>query len=125
MAASKEVQLGKIILKPKQTLYSLTRQYHVTEAEVRKLNPNLEMKIGEEVVLPLDKITKYGASELVTTSTPKEVATPAPAQESSSVEKQRRLYLKENMKCSQETTILVLQSSLESVRKIFSHLILA
>ncbi|ADQ82464.1 LysM peptidoglycan-binding domain-containing protein [Riemerella anatipestifer] len=87
VAASKEVQLGKIILKPKQTLYSLTRQYHVTEAEVRKLNPNLEMKIGEEVVLPLDKITKYGASELVTTSTPKEVATPAPAQESSSVEK--------------------------------------
>ncbi|MDR7845802.1 LysM peptidoglycan-binding domain-containing protein [Riemerella anatipestifer] len=85
--SSKEVQLGKIILKPKQTLYSLTRQYHVTEAEVRKLNPNLEMKIGEEVVLPLDKITKYGATELVTTSTPKEVATPAPAQESSSVEK--------------------------------------
>lgn len=87
VAASKEIQLGKIILKPKQTLYSLTRQYHVTEAEVRKLNPNLEMKIGEEVVLPLNKITKYGASELVTTSTIKETATPAPAQESSSVEK--------------------------------------
>ncbi|WP_052911514.1 LysM peptidoglycan-binding domain-containing protein [Riemerella anatipestifer] len=85
--SSKEVQLGKIILKPKQTLYSLTRQYHVTEAEVRKLNPNLEMKIGEEVVLPLDKITKYGASELVTTSTVKEVATPTTTQENSSVEK--------------------------------------
>ncbi|MDY3433391.1 LysM peptidoglycan-binding domain-containing protein [Riemerella anatipestifer] len=87
VAASKEVQLGKIILKPKQTLYSLTRQYHVTEAEVRKLNPNLEMKIGEEVVLPLDKITKYGASELVTTSTTKETTAPNITQESSSVEK--------------------------------------
>ncbi|MBT0561874.1 amino acid ABC transporter substrate-binding protein [Riemerella anatipestifer] len=87
VAASKDVQLGKIILKPKQTLYSLTRQYHVTEAEVRKLNPNLEMKIGEEVVLPLDKITKYGASELVTTSTTKETTAPNITQESSSVEK--------------------------------------
>ncbi|MDY3537366.1 LysM peptidoglycan-binding domain-containing protein [Riemerella anatipestifer] len=85
--SSKEVQLGKIILKPKQTLYSLTRQYHITEAEVRKLNPNLEMKIGEEVVLPLDKITKYGASELVTTSTVKEISTPTTTQENSSVEK--------------------------------------
>ncbi|MDY3547926.1 LysM peptidoglycan-binding domain-containing protein [Riemerella anatipestifer] len=87
VVASKEVQLGKIILKPKQTLYSLTRQYHITEAEVRKLNPNLEMKIGEEVVLPLDKITKYGASELVTTSTVKEIAAPTATQENSSVEK--------------------------------------
>ncbi|MEJ8597658.1 LysM peptidoglycan-binding domain-containing protein [Riemerella anatipestifer] len=87
VAASKEVQLGKIVLKPKQTLYSLIRQYHITETEVRKLNPNLEMKIGEEVVLPLDKITKYGASELVTTSTVKEVATPTTTQENSSVEK--------------------------------------
>ncbi|MDY3317935.1 LysM peptidoglycan-binding domain-containing protein [Riemerella anatipestifer] len=83
--SSKEVQLGKIILKPKQTLYSLTRQYHVTEAEVRKLNPNLEMKIGEEVVLPLDKITKYGATELVTTT--KETTTPTTTQENSSAEK--------------------------------------
>ncbi|MRM82816.1 LysM peptidoglycan-binding domain-containing protein [Riemerella anatipestifer] len=83
--SSKEVQLGKIILKPKQTLYSLTRQYHVTEAEVRKLNPNLEMKIGEEVVLPLDKITKYGVTELVTTT--KETTTPTTTQENSSAEK--------------------------------------
>lgn len=50
---------GKIILQPKQTLYGITKQYHITEAELRRLNPNLEMKIGEEVVLPLDKINQY------------------------------------------------------------------
>lgn len=50
---------GKIILQPKQTLYGITKQYHITEKELRALNPNLEMKIGEEVVLPLDKLNKY------------------------------------------------------------------
>lgn len=53
-------KLGKIIIKPKQTLYGLTKQYRISEADLRKLNPNLEMKIGEEVVLPLDKIERFG-----------------------------------------------------------------
>lgn len=50
---------GKIILQPKQTLYGITKQYHITEKELRALNPNLEMKIGEEVLLPLGKLNKY------------------------------------------------------------------
>lgn len=53
-------KLGKITIKPKQTLYGLTKQYRISEADLRKLNPNLEMKIGEEVVLPLDKIERFG-----------------------------------------------------------------
>ncbi|MGC4129988.1 MAG: LysM peptidoglycan-binding domain-containing protein [Bergeyella sp.] len=55
-------KLGKIILKPKQTVYGITKQYKISEAELRKLNPNLDshMKIGDEVVLPLENINKYG-----------------------------------------------------------------
>lgn len=52
---------GAIILQPKQTIYGITKQYHISEADLRKLNPNLDnhMKIGDEVVLPLDNIKKY------------------------------------------------------------------
>lgn len=69
---------GKIILQPKQTLYGITKQYHITEAELRRLNPNLEMKIGEEVTLPLDKINQYAdqrAQTPVTTITSEGVNT--------------------------------------------------
>lgn len=65
-AAAKKVAtgaaLGKIVLQPKQTIYSITKQYHITEAELRSLNPNLDsnMKIGSEVVLPLKNIQSYG-----------------------------------------------------------------
>ncbi len=57
--------LGKIILKPKQTLYSITKQYHISTEELKKLNPNLESltKIGDEIVLPADAIKKYGDPE--------------------------------------------------------------
>lgn len=68
-------RLGKIKLQPKQTLYGITKQYHVTEAEVRNLNPDLKMQIGEDVVLPLDKIQKYGDSEYVATTTTEKVET--------------------------------------------------
>lgn len=60
-----EQALGKIYLQPKQTLYGLTRQYRISEAEIRKLNPNLGMKIGEEVILPQDKINKYADAKSV------------------------------------------------------------
>ena len=55
-------KLGKIYLQPKQTIYGITRQYKISEEELRKLNPNLEshMKVGEALVLPEDKIKKYG-----------------------------------------------------------------
>ena len=55
-------KLGKIYLQPKQTIYGITRQYKISEEELRKLNPNLEshMKVGEVLILPEDKIRKYG-----------------------------------------------------------------
>ena len=55
-------KLGKIYLQPKQTIYSITKQYKTTEAQLRKLNPDLDnhMKIGDAVVLPEENIKKYG-----------------------------------------------------------------
>ena len=68
-------QTGKIVLQPKQTLYGLTKQYHLSETEIRKLNPNLQMQIGEEIILPLENIRKYADSDAVAatsnTETPK------------------------------------------------------
>lgn len=53
---------GKIYLKPKQTIYGITKQYRISEEELRKLNPNLDnhLKIGDAVTLPEEKIRKYG-----------------------------------------------------------------
>lgn len=55
-------KLGKIYLQPKQTIYSITKQYKITEAQLRKLNPDLDnhMKIGDAVLLPEENIKKYG-----------------------------------------------------------------
>lgn len=69
-------QLGKIILQPKQTIYGITKQYRISETDLRKLNPELDshMKIGDEITLPLDSIKKYGSGQAqvaVTTSTTK------------------------------------------------------
>lgn len=61
-----EGKIGKIYLQPKQTLYGLTKQYRITEEEIRKLNPNLGMKIGEEVLLPQSKIDKYADAKATT-----------------------------------------------------------
>lgn len=54
-------KLGKIILQPKQTIYGITKQYHITETELRTLNPELDshLKIGDEVTLPAENIKKY------------------------------------------------------------------
>ncbi|WP_374458607.1 LysM peptidoglycan-binding domain-containing protein [Chryseobacterium taeanense] len=58
-------QLGKIVLQPKQTIYGITKQYRISETDLRKLNPELDshMKIGDEVTLPLESIKKYGANQ--------------------------------------------------------------
>ncbi|MCE3077140.1 LysM peptidoglycan-binding domain-containing protein [Chryseobacterium gwangjuense] len=69
-------QQGKIILQPKQTIYGITKQYHISETDLRKLNPDLEshMKIGDEIILPLESIKKYGGNQQqVATIAPKPV----------------------------------------------------
>ncbi|MCQ4036038.1 LysM peptidoglycan-binding domain-containing protein [Kaistella montana] len=65
--ATASVQLGKIVLQPKQTIYGITKQYQISEAELRRLNPELDshMKIGDEVVLPLANINKFGTAQNV------------------------------------------------------------
>src|SRR5574343_180345 len=49
---------GVIVLQPKQTIYGITKQYHITEADIRKLNPEKDskLKIGDEVMLPTENI---------------------------------------------------------------------
>lgn len=66
-------QLGKIVLQPKQTIYGITKQYRISETDLRKLNPELDshMKIGDEVTLPLESIKKYGANQQAVASTVK------------------------------------------------------
>ncbi|MCW3162151.1 LysM peptidoglycan-binding domain-containing protein [Chryseobacterium oryctis] len=69
-------QLGKIVLQPKQTIYGITKQYRISETDLRKLNPELDshMKIGDEITLPLDKIKKYGGEQAsVAVTAPKPV----------------------------------------------------
>ncbi|PIE50842.1 MAG: amino acid ABC transporter substrate-binding protein [Flavobacteriales bacterium] len=58
-------KLGAIIIEPKQTIYGITKKYHISEKELRKLNPNLDnqMKIGDKVALPLAKIKKYAKGQ--------------------------------------------------------------
>lgn len=74
-------KLGKIILQPKQTIYGITKKYHISESDLRALNPNLDanMKIGNEITLPSSLISKYAESEGVvksenTSETPEKVA---------------------------------------------------
>ncbi|MGO4708822.1 LysM peptidoglycan-binding domain-containing protein [Chryseobacterium sp. 2TAF14] len=70
---------GRIILQPKQTIYGITKQYRISETDLRKLNPELDshMKIGDEITLPLDSIKKYGGNQAVTTTETKPVETVA------------------------------------------------
>lgn len=58
-------QVGKIVLQPKQTIYGITKQYRISESDLRKLNPELDshMKIGDEITLPLESIKKYGGDQ--------------------------------------------------------------
>ncbi|MHA6696857.1 LysM peptidoglycan-binding domain-containing protein [Chryseobacterium sp. A301] len=61
---------GVIVLQPKQTIYGITKTYRISEADLRKLNPELDshMKIGDKVVLPLENIRKYGPESAVVVS---------------------------------------------------------
>lgn len=71
--------VGKIILQPKQTIYGITKQYRISETDLRKLNPELDshMKIGDEITLPLTSIKKYGGDQpTVTATSVKTVETP-------------------------------------------------
>lgn len=85
---STAAQLGKIVLQPKQTIYGITKQYQISEAELRRLNPELDthMKIGDEVVLPLENINKFGAGQAVAVR-PEEVKTVSAAEEVKKEEK--------------------------------------
>ena len=69
-------KLGKITLKPKQTIYGITKQYQISENELRGLNPELDskMKIGDVIILPLPNIQKFGDGQeevAVVTAAPK------------------------------------------------------
>lgn len=83
--AAESGKTGTITLQPKQTIYGITKQYHITESELRRLNPSLDsnMKIGDKVVLPLENIRKYGtesanaAPVVAVTETKTETKTPA------------------------------------------------
>lgn len=89
---------GTIMLQPKQTLYGITKQYHITEADIRKLNPNLQMQIGEVITLPIESIQKYADAGASVNSTPVSVAPPttipnATAQTSSSTKVDEGSYV--------------------------------
>jgi len=61
---AKSGKTGTITLQPKQTIYGITKQYQISEADLRKLNPELDShtKIGDKITLPLDNIQKFGSS---------------------------------------------------------------
>ncbi|GGG46377.1 amino acid ABC transporter substrate-binding protein [Epilithonimonas arachidiradicis] len=63
-SVTKTGKTGTITLQPKQTIYGITKQYQISEADLRKLNPELDshMKIGDKITLPLDNIQKFGGS---------------------------------------------------------------
>ncbi|WP_407403399.1 LysM peptidoglycan-binding domain-containing protein [Chryseobacterium sp.] len=65
-------KLGVIILQPKQTVYGITKQYKISETDLRKLNPELDshLKIGDEITLPLASIKKYGGNQQSATASP-------------------------------------------------------
>ena len=78
---------GTITLQPKQTVYGITKQYKISEADLRKLNPQLDsnLKIGDKITLPLDSIQKYSdASANVAQTTVVTETKPAKTQEATS-----------------------------------------
>lgn len=68
----KAKEFGKIVLQPKQTIYGITKQYKISESDLRKLNPDLDShtKIGDEITLPLDSIRKYGGTQTAVVEQP-------------------------------------------------------
>ena len=63
-SVAKTGKTGTITLQPKQTIYGITKQYQISESELRKLNPELDshMKIGDKITLPLENIQKFEGS---------------------------------------------------------------
>lgn len=80
--------IGKIVLQPKQTIYGITKQYRISETDLRKLNPELDshMKIGDEITLPLASIKKYGDQQTVVATKPVETTVEKTVAEVSAVE---------------------------------------
>lgn len=81
-AVPKNDAVGYIEVQPKQTIYGITRQYHITEAQLRALNPNLghSLQTGERLALPAANLQKYADKSTVPYSAPSEpakVAVPA------------------------------------------------
>jgi len=60
-------QLGYITLKPKETIYGISKQYRISETDLKALNPDLnnQMKVGSRIILPLENIKKYGNGVLL------------------------------------------------------------
>lgn len=83
---STSANLSMIVLQPKQTIYGITRQYHISEADLRKLNPELDshLKIGDEVTLPSDNVKKYADKNAFNKNFA--VTVPTPSAENPSVE---------------------------------------
>ncbi|KQT15487.1 amino acid ABC transporter substrate-binding protein [Chryseobacterium sp. Leaf404] len=75
-SAPKVKELGKIVLQPKQTIYGITKQYKISETDLRKLNPDLDAhtKIGDEITLPLESIKKYGGTQVAVAEQPVKTA---------------------------------------------------
>jgi len=87
---------GTIILQPKQTVYGITKQYKISEADLRKLNPELDshLKIGDKITLPLDNIQKYSDSSAnVTQSTTIAETKPATKTETLTSQAGKGLYV--------------------------------
>lgn len=93
-------ELGKIILKPKQTHYSITKQYHISFEELKKYNPDLDnlTKIGDEISLPLSLIKKYRDAEATTpvktTAENSSPSTPIPDNENTYTVKEKDNYFR-------------------------------
>lgn len=73
--AASTKKYGEIIVEPKQTVYGIIKQYKISEAELKALNPNLtnDIKIGDKIILPLENIQKYSIPK-----TSEEIAYEAP-----------------------------------------------
>ncbi|MBK1894399.1 LysM peptidoglycan-binding domain-containing protein [Chryseobacterium paridis] len=92
-------QLGKIVLQPKQTIYGITKQYRISETDLRKLNPELDshMKIGDEITLPFESIKKYGGEQQqVVASKPVETVTNVPTTPVATNEESYTIQAKDN-----------------------------
>ncbi|MDX8569037.1 LysM peptidoglycan-binding domain-containing protein [Elizabethkingia sp. HX XZB] len=57
---------GQIAVKQGQSLYAISRDYHISLADIKKLNPELGegLQIGQKINLPAANIKKYGAAEV-------------------------------------------------------------